>query len=98
MQRPSRQELGIDVPGLPKLQSQLVVGLDLLRQLSDVAHWNAELMFARTVFGVMRTHLLVFERFELLHYFSESHMPETRLSGAATATARRRSMQLCSAL
>ena len=57
--------------GLPESDGQLVVGLDLRGQLPDVAELNAELIVAGAVLLVLRTHLLVAERFELLQRFFE---------------------------
>ncbi len=50
-----------------------MVGFDLLRQLPDIAASDAELIVAGTVLGVLRTHLLVAERFELRESFFERH-------------------------
>src|SRR5262249_49726756 len=50
-----------------------MVGLDLLRQHSDVAVFDAELIVAGAVLGVVRPHLLVAERFKLLESFIERH-------------------------
>ena len=54
-------------------RAELVVGLDLLRQRADVAVLDAELIVAGAVLGVVRTHRLVAERFELLESFVERH-------------------------
>jgi hypothetical protein len=60
------QKLGIDVPGLPKGEGQLMIGLDLLRQLPDVAPHYSKLILAGTGLGILRPHPFAAKRFELL--------------------------------
>lgn len=67
-------------PALPKSQGQLVVGLDLLRQFPDCVESDAELIVAGTVLGVLRSHLLVSERFELLESLFEIHGRDCNMS------------------
>ena len=77
----SGQELGVDVPGLPERQSQRMVRPDLFRQHPDVAETHAELIVAGAALGVLRPHLRVAERFELLESFFEGHgRDSTRVS------------------
>ena len=68
----SGQALGVDVPGLPERQSQWMVRPDLFRQYPDVAETDAELIVAGAALGVLRPHLRVAERFELLESFFEA--------------------------
>lgn len=65
--------LWIGVPGFPERHGRFMVGLDLLRQHPDVSEFDAELIVAGTVFGVVRPHLLVAERFELVESFFKCH-------------------------
>ena len=58
------QKLGVDVPGLPQGQSQLVIGLDFLGQHPNVAVLHAELIVAGAILDVVRTPLLVAQRLE----------------------------------
>jgi hypothetical protein len=50
-----------------------MVGLDFLREHPDVAVFDAELIVTGAVLGIVRPHLIVAERFELLESFIERH-------------------------
>jgi hypothetical protein len=82
------QELGVNVPGLPEGQGQFMVRADLLRQHSDVAETDAELIVPGATFGVLRPHLRIAERFELLESFIERHSrhsPGSRVGHSGSA-------------
>lgn len=55
--------------GIPKRQSQMMVGLDFMGDFPDVAKKHTELIFAGAALRVLRTHLLGAERFELRERF-----------------------------
>ena len=50
-----------------------MVRLDFFRQHPDVAESDAELIVSGAAFGVLRPHLRIAERFELLESFIERH-------------------------
>src|SRR5262245_31849200 len=78
-----------------------MVGLDLLRQHADVAVFDAELFVAGAVLGVVRPHLLVAERFELLERFIERHSrnsPGYSLARAKSSLLRRTSSAPCASI
>jgi hypothetical protein len=53
--------------------ARLMVRPDLFRQHPDVAETDVELIVAGAALGVLRPHLRVAERFELLESFFEGH-------------------------
>ena len=67
------QELGVHVPGVPDSNGQLVVGLDLRGKLPDVTKPDAELVVSSATLSVLRTDLLVAERFQLRESILQSH-------------------------
>src|SRR5690606_4865093 len=67
------QELCVRVPGVPERQGELVVRADLLRQGPDVSELDPELMVTGAALGVLRTHLGLAERFELLEGLVQRH-------------------------
>jgi hypothetical protein len=67
------QKSGINVPGVPEGDGQLVVDLDLGGEIPDVTKPDAELIVPGAILRVVRTDLLVSERFHLRDRLLESH-------------------------
>jgi hypothetical protein len=77
-----REEPRVELPGLPEGPAQLMVGLDLLRQLADVAELDPVLLLARSQSGVSRTHLLVARLLQLRERRFQLHGEEDAASVA----------------
>ena len=77
----NRQELGVDVLGLPQGESEIRLRLQLLGQRTDVPHLDAELLVAGTVLGVVGSALLIAEGFELLEDLLDCHVADCNAVG-----------------
>ena len=63
----------LDVAGVPELEREFVIGLDLLGHRADVAELHAELVVGRAGLRVVRTPGVVAEGLELCEDFVDGH-------------------------
>src|SRR5262249_47981917 len=67
------EELGFDVAGVPEIERQFVISLDLLGHRADVAKFHAELVVRRAGLRVVGTPSVVAEGLKLCEDFIDGH-------------------------
>jgi hypothetical protein len=77
--------LRFDVPGVPELERQIVISLDLPGHRPDVAKFHAELVVGRPGLRVVGSPSVVAERLEPCEDFFDGHAGDYTLVPSAMA-------------